>query len=180
MKNLLNLGIAATLLLSSCGLAMSDQGMIDITLPKTYAPPKLVGGWSNGYNSFNQVVNAYDGRQLGNTWQSGRYFKITDDGRNSEFYFMTKSLSSSSAVKAVGTIRFDVGSTEQSGGFTFLALKAHYKGWGSVSVDRDATEAELRNDLSGKYVYEMVDGRLQIEPGDEPGSNTGSFKKIEN
>ncbi|RYH31683.1 hypothetical protein EON65_02225 [archaeon] len=179
MKNLLNLGIASILLLSSCGLAMSDQGMIDITLPKTYSPPKLVGGWASGYTRFNQVVDAYDGRHEGNTWQSGRYFKITDDGRNSEFYFMMKSPSSSSAIKAAGTIRFDVGSTEQSGAFSFLALKAHYKGWGSVSVDRDATESELKNSLSGKYFYQMIDGRMRIEPSDELGPNASSFKKIE-
>jgi hypothetical protein len=127
-----------------------------------------------------EIVDAYDGQFSGDTWPSGRYIKITDDGRNSELYLMTKSQYSSSATKAVGTIRFDVGSTEQSGAFTFLALKAHYKGWGSVKVDRDATEAELKNNLSGKFYYQMEDGRMRIEFGAEPGPDTDSFKKIEN
>ena len=113
-------------------------------------------------------------------WQSGQYFKITDDGRNSELYLMEKSQYASSAIKAVGTIRFDVGSTADSGAFTFLALKAHYKGWGSVTTDRDATENELKNNLSGKYYYRMEGGQLKIESGAEPSASTSGFKKIEN
>ena len=180
MKKLLFPGAFAVLLLSSCGLAMGDQSMIDFTLPKTYSPSKLVGGWASGYNSFSQIVDAYDGRYLGDTWQTGQYFKITDDGRNSEFYFMDKSQYTSSATKAVGTIRFDVGSTAESGAFTFLALKGHHKGWGSVTTDRDATENELKNNLSGKYYYQMEGGQLKIEAGDEPTASTNRFKKIEN
>ena len=180
MKKLLLAGVLSVLLLSSCGLAIGDQSMVDMTLPKTYSPAKLVGGWASGYNSFSEIADAYDGRFIGNSWPSGKYFKITDDGRNSEFYFMAKSQYSSSATKAVGTIRFDVGSTEQSGAFTFLALKAHYKGWGSVKVDRDATESELKNSLSGKYYYEVEDGKMRIEAGAEPGPQTDSFKKMAN
>ena len=180
MKKLLLPSIVSVLLLTSCGMAMGDQTMIDFTLPKTYSPSKLVGEWANGYSSFTQVVDAYDGRHLGNTWQSGKYFKITDDGRNSELYFMTKSQNASSATKAVGTIRFDVGSTAESGAFTFLALKAHYKGWGSVKVDREATATELKNSLTGKYFYQMEDGLLRIEQSAEPGPYASNFKKIEN
>jgi hypothetical protein len=178
MKKLLLPGIMAVLLFTSCGLAMGDQNMIDITLPRTYSPAKLVGEWASGYTNFTQVIDAYDGRYLGNTWQSGKYFKITDDGRNSEFYFMAKSQYASSATKAVGTIRFDVGSTNESGSFTFLALKAHYKGWGSVKVDRDATETELKNNLTNKYYYRMEGGWLRIEPGAEPGPYASSFKRL--
>ena len=166
------------LTLASCGLEMKDQSMIDMTLPRTYSPAKLVGEWASGYTSFSEVIDAYHGRYLGNAWQSGEYFKITDDGRNSELYFMAKSQYTSSATMARGTIRFDVGSTAESGAFTFLALKGHYKGWGSVQVDREATVAELKADVSGKYYYHMEDGVLRIEHGGEPGPSASSFKKL--
>ena len=179
MKNVLLSGAFVLLVLSSCGLAMGDQGMVDFTLPKTYSPSKLVGCWASGYNSFLQIVEAYQGRSLGEAWQNGQYFKITDDGRNSEFYLMEKNQHNSSAVKAVGTIRFDVGSTAETGAFSFLALKAHYKGWGSVSTDREATENELKNQLSGRYFYRMEGGQLKIEAGAEPSHTTSNFKKIE-
>lgn len=178
MKRFLPIAVLLAAALSSCGWAMNDQNTIDITLPKTYSPSALVGEWASGYANFTEVIDAYNGRFLGNTWQSGKYFKITDDGRNSEFYFMAKSLFASTATKAVGTIRFDVGSTAQSGAFTFLALKAHYNGWGSASVDRDATESELKNNLTGKYHYRMEDGWLRIEPGKEPGPYASSFKRL--
>ena len=179
MKRLFSVAVLLTTALTSCGWALSDQNTIDITLPKTHSPAELVGEWASGYTNFTQVVDAYNGRYLGNTWQSGKYFKITDDGRNSEFYFMAKSQFASTATKAVGSIRFDVGSTAQSGSFTFLALKAHYKGWGSVTVDRDATEGELKNNLTGKYYYRIEDGWLRIEPGREPGTYASSFRRIE-
>ena len=180
MKKLVLPGVFAALLLTSCGLAMGDQCMIDMTLPKTYAPAKLVGGWASGYTSFTQIVDAYDGRYAGDSWQGGRYFRITDDGRNSEMYLMVKDQYTSSATKATGTIRFDVGSTENSGAFTFLALKAHYKGWGSVKVDRDASQLELKNNLSGKYYYHVENGTMRIEAGTEPGKDASAYKKIEN
>jgi hypothetical protein len=179
MKRFLPVAVLLAATLSSCGWAINDQNTIDITLPKTYSPSTLVGEWASGYTNFTEVIDAYNGRYLGNTWQSGKYFKFTDDGRNSEFYFMAKSQFASTATKAVGTVRFDVGSTAQSGAFTFLALKAHYKGWGSVSVDRDATESELKNNLTGKYYYRMEEGWLRIEPGKEPGPYASSFRKIE-
>jgi hypothetical protein len=148
MKKILLFSLSLSLLLGACGWAVNDQNTLDITLPTTYSPSPLVGEWVNGYTSLTQVVDAYDGRYLGNTWQSGKYFKITANGKNSEFYVMAKSQYSSFATKASGTIRFDAGSTKESGSFTFLALKAHYKGWGSSQVDRDATETELKNNLT--------------------------------
>ena len=150
---------------------------IDATLPNTSTPAKLVGEWVNGYTSLVQVVDAYDGRYLGSTWQSGKYFKITRNGSNSEFYFMAKNQYSSSATKAVGTIRFDVGSTNERGAFTFLALKGHYKGWGPTKVDREATEGDLKTYLTGKYYYRTEGDWLRIEPGTEPGEYTSSFRK---
>lgn len=179
MKRIFSLGLISSLLLAACGWVVNDQNTIDITLPNTYAPSPLVGEWVNGYTSLTQVVDAYDGRYLGSTWQSGKYFKITDDGRNSEFYVMAKSQYSSFATRATGTIRFDVGSTKESGSFTFLALKAHYKGWGSSQVDRDATETELKNNLTTKYFYRMENGWLRIQPGSEVNEYSSSFKKLD-
>jgi uncharacterized protein YdbL (DUF1318 family) len=178
MKCLLLLAACITTVLSSCGWAINDQSTIDITLPKTYSPTGLVGEWADGYANFFQVVEAFNGRSGGNNWQSGRYFKITEDGRNSEYYFMAKSEFASTAIRAKGTIRFDVGSTLESGSFNFLAISANYKGWGSAEVDRAATESELKNSLSGKYYYRMDDGKLWIEAGAEPGSHAGSFRKL--
>ncbi|RYF85405.1 MAG: hypothetical protein EON98_06680 [Chitinophagaceae bacterium] len=178
MKKLLLPAFMLLVVLSSCGWTINDQSTLDMTLPKTYSPSKLAGEWVSGYTNFTQVIDAYNGRYLGNTWQSGKYFKITDDGRNSEFYFMAQSQYASSATKAVGTIRFDVGSTNEEGSFTFLALKAHYNGWGSVKVDRDATQDELKNNLTGKYYYRMENGWLRIEPGAEPGPYASSFKRL--
>lgn len=178
MKCLLLLAACVATMLSSCGWAINDQSTIDITLPKTYSPSGLVGEWAEGYTRFSQVVDAYNGRSAGNHWQSGSYFKITDDGRSSEYYMMVKSEFASTAVKAKGTIRFDVGSTNESGSFNFLALSANYKGWGSAQVDRAATENELKNSLSGRYYYRMEDGVLRIEAGAEPGVQAGIFRKL--
>jgi len=178
MKCLFLLAACITAMLSSCGWAINDQSTIDITLPKTYSPSDLVGEWAEGYYNLSQVVDAYNGRSLGNAWQSGGYFKITEDGRNSEYYLMAKNQFASTAIRAKGTIRFDVGSTGESGSFNFLALSAHYKGWGSAEVDRAATDSELKNALSGKYYYRLEDGVLRIEAGGEPGSHSGSFRKL--
>jgi hypothetical protein len=166
------------LLLSACSWTMNDPTTIDDTLPSTDTPVNLVGEWANGYTSFTQVVDAYNGRYLGSTWQSGKYFKFTASGKASEFYFMAKSQYATSSTKAMGTIRFDIGSTSESGSFTFLALKGHYKGKGSINVDRDATENELKNSLTQKYFYRMEGGWLRIEPGAEPSNYTSSFRKI--
>lgn len=178
MKRLFPIAVLLAAALCSCGWAINDQNTIDISLPRTYSPAQLVGEWASGYTNFTQVIDAYNGRYLENTWQSGKYFKITDDGRNSEAYFMAKSQFASTATKITGTIRFDVGSTAESGAFTLLALKAHYKGWGSVTVDREATEDELKNNLTGKYYYRAENGWIRIEPGKEVGPYASSFKRL--
>ena len=178
MKKFFLLGLPLSLLLTACGWMVNDQNTMDITLPNTYAPSGLEGEWVNGYTSFTEVVDAYDGRHLGSTWQSGRYFKFPENGKNSEFYVIAKSQYSSFATKATGTIRFDIGSTSESGSFTFLALKAHYRGWGSSKVDREATETELKNNLTAKYYYRMEDGWLRIQPGGEVNQYSSSFKRL--
>ena len=88
MKKIFLLSLPLSLLFTACGWMVNDQNTMDITLPNTYAPSGLEGEWVNGYTSFTEVVDAYDGRHLGTTWQSGRYFKFTENGKNSEFYVM--------------------------------------------------------------------------------------------
>lgn len=165
-------------LLSLNSFRLSHQAA-DATLPNTATPSELIGGWANGFASFTQVVDAYNGRVLGNTWQSGKYFKFTPDGQKAEFYVMGKSQYASFATQVSGTIRFTPESTNSRGSFTFLALKGHYRGWGTTTVDRDATPEELKNNLTRKYYYRMDGEWLRIEPSAEPNDYTSSFTKTE-
>jgi hypothetical protein len=148
------------------------------SLPHNAAPAQLVGNWANGYTSFTQVVDAYDGRFLGTTWASAKFFKITSDGRNAEFYYSAQSQYSKSSTKATGTINFEPGSTSQEGSFTFHACGAHYKGWGTTSVDRDATSDELRNNLTSRYFYKIEGQWLRIEPKGPVGTYSSSFRLV--
>ena len=159
---------------------MNSQETIDCTLPTTSAPSEMIGGWSSGYASFTQVVDAYNGRVSGNAWQSGKAIKITPDGSNADFYMMGGSQSLNLATQISGTIRFDKESTNSRGSFTFLALKAHYKGRGTTNIDRDATPDELKNNLTKKYFYRMDGEWLRIESGTEPNDHSSNFRKMEN
>jgi len=178
MKDILVLTTILAILLFAGSWTMKDQKTIDNTLPTTTTPKEMIGGWSSGYASFTQVVDAYNGRVLGNTWQSGKYIEITPDGKNAEFYIMMQSRYSSFATQMSGSIRFDAESTNSRGSFTFLALKAHYKGFGSTKVDRDATTEELKKNLTCKYYYRMDGEWLRIEPGAEPNDYSSSFRKV--
>lgn len=121
-------------------------------LPSTTVPDEMIGSWASGYNSFTQLVDTYNGRYLGNAWQSGKYFHFSANGKYAEFYYMSNAgLTSSTATKVIGTVQFD----EQEGTFVFYACEGHYKGWqnGIKTVDRDATAQELANNLTQKYYY---------------------------
>lgn len=177
MKSISLLFLGFILLLSTGSWTINGQETIDSTLPDTSTPAGMVGGWSNGFASFTQVVDAYNGRVLGNTWQSGKYIRFTPDGRNAEFYVMMQSQYASFATQVSGTIRFDPESTNSRGSFTLLALKGHYKGWGSKPVDREATPEELKKNLTRKYFYRMDGEWLRIEPGAEPNDYSSSFRK---
>ncbi len=50
-----------------------------------------------------------------------------------------------------GTVTFNV----PEGSFVFHACQGHYRGWqnGVMTVDRDATAAELANNLTQRYFY---------------------------
>lgn len=169
--------IATLLLLSACNLAVVNRATIDATLPHTYGPAGLTGEWTSGYSSFSEVVEAYDGRYPENTRRSGKYFRITKNGETSELYIIQKNQRSSTATKATGTIRFDNGSSDESGSFTFLALSARYKSWGAENFDREGTESDLKN-LTRKYYYKMEGSWLIIEPGGEPNEYSSGFRKI--
>lgn len=178
MKNTIFVLAALLVLLSACSWAMNDQATVDCTLPTTQTPSELVGEWANGFSSFTQVVDVYNGKLLGHTWQSGKYFSFTADGQNAQLYVTGQSRYASFATQATGTVRFDPESTDSRGSFTFLALKAHYKGWGSASVDRDATPTELKNNLTRKYHYRKEGDWLRIEAGAEPNDHSSSFRKM--
>ena len=147
-------------------------------LPHNAAPAQLTGNWASGYASFTQVVDVYDGHYLGNAWQSGKFFKITGDGTNAEFYYSAQSQFTQSATKATGTISFDAGSTSQQGSFTFYACWAHYRGWGTTTVDRDASGTELKNNLTTKYFYKVEGQWLRIEPGGAVNTYSSSFRLV--
>lgn len=181
MKKLLTISMALVALILSQGCekdSSSPSGEACNNLPHTAAPAALTGNWASGYTSLTQVVDVYDGRYLGNTWQSGKFFKITADGKNAEFYYMAQSQLAQTATKATGTIAFDAGSTAQEGSFTFHACWGHYKGWGTTTVDRDASESEVKNNLTARYFYRVEGQWLRIQPGGPVNDFTSSFKLV--
>jgi hypothetical protein len=179
MKQILSLLMAVLFLSAATGCEDPNKDTACGGLPHNAPPAELTGGWANGYASFTQIIDAYNGNVLGNTWQSGKYFRFTPGGQDAEFYFMAQSQYSKTATRVSGTISFDEGSTADNGSFVFHACSAHYRGWGSVTVDRDATEEELQNNLTRRYYYKMEGQWLRIEPGSQPGPYTSSFEKVE-
>jgi len=178
MKNI----IAATLLfvaLATGGCKKdSSQPASNYDLPSTPAPAGLTGNWASGFASMLQLYDVYSGDLIGPSWQSGKCFKITADGKNTEFYYTAETEYLQSATKAVGTIAFDEGSTATEGSFTFYAGWAHYNGWGTTTVNRDATNDELSNNLTGRYYYKMEGQWLRIEPGAPVNPYSSSFEQI--
>ena len=181
MKKIVSVSIVMATLLLGSGCKKDNNAQTNEScnnLPHSAAPAGLAGNWASGYASFTEVVDVYDGHVVGNAWQSGKFFKITSDGRNAEFYYMAQSQYSQTATKATGTISFDAGSTEEEGSFTFNACWAHYKGWGSAIVDRDATAEEVQNNLTKKYFYKVEGEWLRIEPGGPVNGYSSSFELV--
>src|SRR6476661_10783688 len=166
--------------LSGCVKSVDNDGLVrsGCRQPHNAAPVELRGGWANGFSSYTQIVDAYNGNILGYTWESAKYFSFTADGTGAEFYYMAKGQYSQAATKAVGTVEFDPGSTAQSGSFTFYACQARYKSWGNPSVDRNATDEELHNNLTRKFYYVMDGEWLRIEPDSAPNQYTSIFHKL--
>jgi hypothetical protein len=178
MRKMFLFSLLAALLLSSSGCKKTIGGG-SCNLPHNAAPAELQGGWVNGFNNFTQIRDAYNGDVLGHTWSSAKYFKFTSNGKGAEFYYLTKGLYSQSGTHVKGTIEFDEGSTAESGSFTFYACKAHYKGYGTSVVDRDATDDELQNNLTGRYYYEVQGDWLRINPGGPVTEYSSSFRRVD-
>jgi len=156
----------------------SDNPGSNFNTPSTPAPEGLTGNWSSGYASMTDLIDVYTGQSVGNAWVSGKFFKITPDGKNAEFYYSVEAEYLQSATKAVGTIAFDEGSTSTEGSFVFYAGWAHYNGWGTTTVNRDATADELTNNLTERYYYKKQGEWLRIEPGGPVNDYSSSFEQI--
>lgn len=175
--------IVATLLLvavaafTSCKKD-SAKPATNFDLPSTPAPQGLSGNWANGFASLLQLYNVYTGKLVGSAWQSGKAFKITADGKNAEFYYTVETQYTQAATKAVGNIAFDDGSTATEGSFVFYAGWAHYNGWGTTSVNRDATADELSNNLTRRYYYKMEGEWLRIQPDEPVNEYSSSFEQV--
>ena len=164
---------------TACEKEDQDGGEACSSLPHNAAPAELVGGYASGFSSFSQLVDVYSGKVVGPSWQSGKYFRFSADGKGTEFYYTAQSQYSYVATKATGTITFDEGSDGNSGSFVFHACSGHYRGWGSTSVDRDATAEELANNLTHRYYYRMEGKWLRIDPSGEPNTYSSSFEQID-
>ena len=179
MKNIISATLLLVALATGAGCKKdSSQPASNYDLPSTPAPAGLTGNWASGFASMLQLYDVYSGDLIGPSWQSGKCFKITADGKNAEFYYTVETEYLQSATKAVGTIAFDEGSTATEGSFTFYAGWAHYNGWGTTTVNRDATNDELSNNLTGRYYYKMEGQWLRIEPGAPVNPYSSSFEQI--
>jgi hypothetical protein len=151
-------------------------------LPSTSVPASVAGSWVNGYSSFTQIVDAYNGQYLGNTWQSGRYMRLQPDGKNAELYIMGGSQYAEFATKVQGNVTFN----EVAGTMQFHVCSAHYKGWqyGNLTVNREATASEredLTQNLQFYYDFETSGNNtwLQLVFVSEPGGSPTSFRRVD-
>ena len=180
MKNLFYLLLTAALFTTAACRKDPQGGSNNCNLPSTSVPAELVGSWVNGYTSFTQIIDAYDGRILGTTWKSGRYLHLESDGKNAELYIMGGSQFSEFATKVQGTVSFNV----NDGSFQFHVCNAYYKGWqnGNLTVNRPATDAEktqLSQNLQFYYGFENSGGTnwLQLVFTSQPQGSPTSFRK---
>ena len=178
-SSIILVAFAALLFTTSCKKSdKQDVPDTSCSKPATAPPAGLTGNWASGYSSMTQLVDVYNGKYVGNAWVSGKFFKFNNNGKGSEFYYSAQSQYAQTATKATGSLFFDAGSTATEGSFTFYPCWAHYKGWGSVIVDRDATEAELENNLTVKYYYKTEGQWLRIQPNGPVNAFSSSFKPV--
>ncbi|HYF29873.1 MAG TPA: hypothetical protein VD993_02030 [Chitinophagaceae bacterium] len=180
MKKLLYLLLAVTTLSVTACEKDGSGGGGNCNLPSTTVPAELVGSWVNGYTSFSQIVDAYNGKFLGTTWKSGRYLKLEANGKNAELYIMGGSMFSEFATKVQGTVSFNAA----DGSFQFHVCDAYYKGWqnGQMTVNRPATDSEkeqMTGNLQFYYGFENSGGTnwLQLRFMSMPGASPTSFRK---
>jgi hypothetical protein len=166
--------------LSHTSSSAQNTKKISCNLPSTATPAHLVGSWANGYNSSTNLYDVYTRNYVGNAFQTGKYFHFDADGKYAEFcYIMNAGTSLSGATRATGTVEF-----LDDNSFIFHACKAHYKGWrnGSLYIDRDATDQEVAERITGKYYYSMVTSggttymQIKFDPKQEYGT---SFRKVD-
>ncbi|HYE55247.1 MAG TPA: hypothetical protein VD996_10400, partial [Chitinophagaceae bacterium] len=148
-------------------------------LPSTAVPSNVTGDWVNGYTSFTQVLDAYNGRVLGSTWQSGRFLSLKSNGKDAELYIMGGSQFSEFATWVKGSVEFD----EDNNFFKFNVCQAHYKGWqgGALTVDRDATDSEraqLSENLQFYYDFETSGNTTYLQLAFDPQGSASSFRKV--
>src|SRR5215218_1349617 len=86
MKKILFFSLVALLAFSSCEKDGGLGGSCD--LPHNAAPENLKGGWANGFTNHTNIIDVYNGKWLGNTWSSAKYFNFTPNGKGAEFYYM--------------------------------------------------------------------------------------------
>jgi hypothetical protein len=161
-----------------CKKDKNKNNSANCNLPSTPVPAAMVGNWANGYNSSTHIVDAYNGQYLGNNWQSGKYFHFSPDGKYAEFYYMAGSFTSQTATRVTGTVSFD----EAEGSFVFHGCSGHYRGWqnGTLTLDRDATAAEVNEFFTQKYFYsfENSGGTTWMQIRFDPAGTPSSFRAV--
>lgn len=177
-----NIILATLLIVALSGVTSCKKDSVKpgshFDLPSTPAPTGLTGNWASGFETMTQLFDVYTGDLMGPAWQSGKVFTITADGKNAEFYYTVETEYTQAATKVVGTIAFDEGSTPTEGSFVFYAGWAHYNGWGTTTVNRDATTDELSDNLTRRYYYKMEGQWLRIEPNGPVNEYSSSFEQI--
>lgn len=180
MKKLFySLALGAAVLAAAC----EKDNATNCDLASSSVPAAVAGNWVNGYTSFTQIVDAYNGQILGSTWKSGRFMHLEPNGKNAELYIMGGSMYSEFATRVQGTVTLN----EAAKTLEFHVCSAHYKGWqnGSLTVNRDATAGE-REDLTHnlRFNYDFVTSGnttwLQLVfMGSEPGASPTSFRRAD-
>jgi len=174
----LTLVAMAILLTGFMACEKEDVSGNSCNLESTSVPDHIAGSWVNGYTSFTNIVDAYDGRILGSTWKSGRYLHMETNGKNAVIYIMGGSQFSEFATKAEGTVSIN----ELAGTLQFNVCRAHYRAWsfGNKTVDRDATESEtadMSQSLRFFYGFETSGGNTWFQLRFDPNGSPTSFRR---
>ena len=178
-KNVVLLALLLAVLFTGTSCKKEHNPPTDFNTPATPPPGGLEGTWANGFASMLELYDVYTGKVIGPAFKSGVVFTFTADGKSAEFYYTAETEDMQAATKATGTIAFDEGSTATEGSFRFYAGWAHYNGYGTTTVNRDATKAELANNLTSRYYYKMEGQWLRIEPGGPVNEYSKSFEPIQ-